>query len=139
MSVDSSLAPSQSQCQNFSQSPKVWGRGKGSYMWSRHFEEMDRKRSALVPVVKDMVGIIFPRSQKALDGFGKPLLVLGSLDESTLCVSCVKSPAGGAEPGRTITSNLLGPQVQRLQSVVHRAKCEWPASYANKAEAHTRW
>ena len=41
-----------------------------------HFWEMGRKRSALVPVVKDVVGMIFPRSQKASDDFGKSLLVL---------------------------------------------------------------
>lgn len=45
-------------------------------MWSRHLGEMGRKRSALVPGLKDVVDIIFPTSQKALDGFGESLLVL---------------------------------------------------------------
>lgn len=40
------------------------------------FWEMGRKRSSVVPVAKDVVGIIFPRSQKALDDFRKSPLVL---------------------------------------------------------------
>lgn len=34
-----------------------------------HFWKTGRKRSGMVPVVKDVMGIIFPGSRKALDGF----------------------------------------------------------------------
>lgn len=65
------------------------------------FWEVGGKRSALVPVVKDVVGIIFPRSQKSP-------LILWSFDQSPPCVSHVNSPRDGAEIGEPITSNFLG-------------------------------
>lgn len=61
---------------------KIGGqRDKRGCMCSRqeralHLGELGRKRSTMVPEVKDVVGIIFPGSQKALDGFWKSLLPL---------------------------------------------------------------
>lgn len=51
--------------------PKSWGFG-GCCLCQRQetvvrFGEMGRKRSAMVPAVKDVMGIIFPGIQKALE------------------------------------------------------------------------
>ena len=92
---------------------KIGGqRDKRGCMCSRqeralHLGELGRKRSTMVPEVKDVVGIIFPGSQKALDGFWKSLLPLWSSDKSTLCISYATSSKGGTEPRRPMTSSFL--------------------------------
>lgn len=51
-----------------------------------HLGEVGRKKSAMVPVVKDVQDIFFSASQKALVSFWKSPLVLWSFDKSTVFV-----------------------------------------------------